>query len=137
MQRHQEFQRRLARQLRVDAAGLATMEYLLRTGPTGPTDVARRLDISTAATTLVLDRLQAAGHLTRSPHASDRRKVLLTPAPRSAAAAQGYVDPLLRAVDALTVSLTASEQAVVANFLDRLTAVYDRAVADLAVDPAD
>lgn len=53
--------------LQVDPAGLAVMDHLVHVGPTTPTDLARRLDASTAATTLVIDRLAAGGMSPGSP----------------------------------------------------------------------
>ncbi|WP_125099337.1 MarR family winged helix-turn-helix transcriptional regulator [Leucobacter chromiireducens] len=43
-----------------------------------PKDIARAVDISSASTTKLVDRLIAAGHLVRSPHPSDRRTVSIT-----------------------------------------------------------
>ncbi|MDL9981518.1 MarR family winged helix-turn-helix transcriptional regulator [Microbacterium sp. ASV49] len=38
-----------------------------------PADIARHLRISTASTTTLLDRLEAADHIVRAPHPTDRR----------------------------------------------------------------
>jgi len=42
-----------------------------------PADISRHLRISTASTTKLLDRLSAAGHVTRSPHPTDRRALVV------------------------------------------------------------
>jgi DNA-binding MarR family transcriptional regulator len=43
-----------------------------------PSELARRVGLTPAATTEVLDRLERAGHVERGPHPGDRRKVLVT-----------------------------------------------------------
>lgn len=125
--RQQRFERYLGRRLRVDAAGLAVMDHLVNVGPTTPTDLARRLDASTAATTLVIDRLVAGGHATREPHPTDRRKVIVTPAEHWGATAYEHVAPVVEGVTDAAAELSPREQAVVAAFLERIVGVYDDA----------
>ncbi|MFE2377331.1 MarR family winged helix-turn-helix transcriptional regulator [Streptomyces sp. NPDC059398] len=124
----QRFERHLSRRLQVDPAGLAVMDHLVHTGPTTPTDLARRLEASTAATTLVIDRLAAGGHVTRQPHPTDRRKVIITPAEHWEATAYEHVAPLVHGVTAAAEALAPEEQAVVAAFLRRIVGVYDEAI---------
>jgi DNA-binding MarR family transcriptional regulator len=114
--RQQRFERYLGRRLHVDAAGLAVMDHL-----------ARRLDASTAATTLVIDRLVAGGHATREPHPTDRRKVIVTPAEHWGATAYEHVAPVIEGVSDAAAELSPGEQAVVAAFLERIVGVYDEA----------
>lgn len=124
----QRFERHLSRRLQVDPAGLAVMDHLVHAGPTTPTDLARRLDASTAATTLVIDRLAAGGHVTRQPHPTDRRKVIITPAPHWETTAYEHVAPLIQGVTAAAEALAPDEQATVAAFLRRIVGVYDEAI---------
>ncbi|WP_371603622.1 MarR family transcriptional regulator [Streptomyces sp. NBC_01220] len=125
--RQQRFERSLCRRLHMDAAGLAVMDHLVNVGPTTPTDLARRLDASTAATTLVIDRLVAGGHALREPHPTDRRKVIVTPAEHWGATAYEHVAPVIDGVTDAAAELSPDEQAVVAAFLERIVAVYDDA----------
>lgn len=125
--RQQRFERYLSRRLHVDAAGLAVMDHLVNVGPTTPTDLARRLEASTAATTLVIDRLVAGGHATREPHPTDRRKVMVTPAEHWGATAYEHVAPVIEGVTDAAAELSPREQAVVAAFLERIVGVYDDA----------
>src|SRR3954452_22635612 len=53
---------------------MLAMEHLMP-GPLGPAEVARRLEVSTAASTGIVDRLVARGHVERQPHPADRRRV--------------------------------------------------------------
>ncbi|MGW1407332.1 MarR family winged helix-turn-helix transcriptional regulator [Streptomyces sp. NPDC002403] len=125
--RQQRFERHLGRRLRVDAAGLAVMDHLVNVGPTTPTDLARRLDASTAATTLVIDRLVAAGHARREPHPTDRRKVIVAPAEHWEAMAYEHVAPVIQGVTEAAADLSPQDRAVVAAFLRRVVGVYDGA----------
>lgn len=43
-----------------------------------PGSLAEHLDISTASTTKLLDRLEKAGHIVRAPHPTDRRALMIT-----------------------------------------------------------
>jgi DNA-binding MarR family transcriptional regulator len=124
--RHQEqFSRNLARLLAVDAAGLATMEHLMFAGPATPTELARELEISTAATTLVIDRLEAVGHVTRSPHPTDGRKIVVTAAASSVDTALGYLQLLIDGLEEVAESLPERDRAIVANYLGRTNEVFE------------
>ncbi|MEU1129194.1 MarR family transcriptional regulator [Streptomyces sp. NPDC005900] len=113
--------------MHIDPAGLAVTDHLVGTGPATPSELARELSTSTAAMTLVIDRLVEGGHVNRRPHPSDRRKVLVTPAEHWEQAAFEHVEPLVTGIAEITGSMTAEEQATVATFLERAVAAYDRA----------
>lgn len=125
--RQQRFDRYLASELGVDAPGLEAMDHLIAAGPATPTELARRLGISTAATTLVLNRLEEAGHIRRDRHPSDGRKLIVTAAQSSADRAYARVLPMIEGVEQLIEGLSAPERATVQKFLDGLVAVYDQA----------
>lgn len=118
------FQKHVGHSLSVNDTDLAAMEHLMTNGPLTPSDLARRLDISTAATTVVVDRLAALGHVHREPHAHDRRKVIVVPAPASVRAAYETLVPMLEGVATVTARLTPSDRAVVTHFLTDVIGVY-------------
>ncbi len=126
--RQQRFERHLARRLAVDPIGLEAMDHLIASGPATPTELARRLEISTAAMTLVLNRLEDAGHVRRDRHPSDGRKLVVTAAQDSADAAYALVLPLIDGVEELTAGMDAEQRATVQAFLDRLIGIYDEAI---------
>ena len=127
----QQFERNLARRLAVDAAGLAAMERLVRVGPATPTELAHHLEISTAATTLVINRLEASGHVTREPHPSDGRKIVIRPSSASATTAGDHVALLMEQTAQLDASLSAEERELVFGFLDRVLGIYKEANGEL------
>lgn len=96
---------------------------------TTPTELARQVQVSTAAMTLVLDRLEAAGHVTRGPHPTDRRKVSIRAATASVRWAQDIVAPLIDGVEAVVSDLDAADRAVVSTFLAGILRVYDEVLA--------
>jgi DNA-binding MarR family transcriptional regulator len=88
-----------------------------------PSELARKLDITTASATELLDRLARAGLIERQPHPTDRRKILvgLTPA------AQAAVTAVYRRLDDVLADARppdAQARAAVADFLrDAATAL--------------
>lgn len=125
--RQQRFEQHLAAELAVDRTGLEAMDHLMTSGPTTPTELARGLGISTAAMTLVLNRLESAGHLRREPHPTDRRKLVVSASEESSDRAWGHVAPLIGSVEALIESLGEPERAAVESFVRGLLAAYDDA----------
>lgn len=123
--RQQAFERAIARRLSIDTHGLEAMDHLISAGSLTPTDLAHRLDISTAAMTLVLNRLEDSGHVRRERHPSDGRKLLVIPSEESARDAQQMVLPLIDGVEVLIASMNENEQAIASHFLDELIRIYD------------
>ena len=61
----------------IGAREAAALGELFVDGPLTPTDLAARLNVTTAAVTELADRLEHASHLSRAQHPTDRRRVLL------------------------------------------------------------
>ncbi|TFB85912.1 MarR family transcriptional regulator [Cryobacterium algoricola] len=122
------FERQVGQALAVNPTDLSAMEHLISAGSLTPSELSRRLDISTAATTLVVDRLVALGHARREAHASDRRKVVVLPAAKSVAMAVGALMPVIGGVATVTRDLPPEERAVIARFLSRVLEVYHGAL---------
>lgn len=126
----QRFRRQMQDVLGVDSSGLNAMIHLASLGSDSPTAIAGVLETSTAATTLVLNRLEAAGHVSRLPHPTDRRKVVVAPAQESLATAYECVRPIIDGIDQVSASLTPAERSTVAGFLEAVVHVYERALRD-------
>jgi DNA-binding MarR family transcriptional regulator len=123
----QRFQRFLAAQIAVDDLGLETMDHLMSTGPATPTELARKIEVSTAAMSLVLGRLEDAGHVRRERHPTDGRKYVISPTDESVRAAYGHVLPLIEGMEEAIARTDEADRAVIVRFLDDLLAVYDDA----------
>ena len=87
-----------------------------------PGMIAEHLAISTASTTKLLDRLAAAGHITRSPHPSDRRAVVITVNPEAHTEVQETVGRLHARRFQVAAKLQPHEREIVIRFLDELAA---------------
>ena len=111
-------------ELDVNRRDFEAMQHLVMSGPLSPTEIARRLDVSTAAATLIVDRLAAIGHVTRQPHPSDRRGVLVVPNPASVERAMARILPLISGVDRVLDDFTGDEQGVITQYLARVVGVY-------------
>ncbi|MGL4257506.1 MAG: MarR family winged helix-turn-helix transcriptional regulator [Microbacterium sp.] len=118
------FEKRLQSHLTVNPTDLEAMEHLLSSGPLGPSELARRLHISTASTTTMVDRLVALGHVTREPHPTDRRGVLVVPTDTSRRAAMSVLMPMILGVDAVLDRYTAEERAVITSYLAEVVDEY-------------
>lgn len=93
----------------------------------GPSDLARRLHLTTGAMTAVLDRLAERGHVAREPHAADHRKVSLRLTESARHAARSELGPMVDEIVALGERLSPRERAVAGRFLDELTTIVARA----------
>jgi DNA-binding MarR family transcriptional regulator len=84
-----------------------------------PKVLAGRLRISTASTTILLDRLSAAGLVERRPHPTDRRSLTIH---LTQDLGERYVaDPLTEALHRAARDLPPSDAAVITAFVNTLT----------------
>ncbi|MCW4385623.1 MarR family transcriptional regulator [Salinibacterium sp. SYSU T00001] len=123
-----DFQAHLGRELTVNSTDLQAMQYLIQRGPMSPTALARALDISTAATTVVVDRLVKVGHVTREAHPTDRRAVVVVPAPQSIASAMAALTPMVRSIDRVIQSFSEEERDTITEYLRRVVDVYRESI---------
>jgi len=119
-----DFERHLGRELTVNPTDLEAMEELIRDGALSPTELARRLGISTAAVTTVVDRLSAVGHVTREPNPADRRGVLVVPSPASVQKAMATLMPMILGMDRVLGEFDESERSTITAYLGRVADTY-------------
>lgn len=119
-----DFERALAGELAINATDLTAMEHLIASGPLSPTALAERLELSTAAVTTVIDRLEASGHAHRAPNPEDRRGTLVVPEPASIGRAMRRIVPMVTAVDDAIRAFPPDEQAVIVRYLDSVVEAY-------------
>lgn len=92
-----------------------------------PGMIADHLRISTASTTKLLDRLESAGHVTRAPHPTDRRAVIVTVNPAAHAEVEEKVGAMHAKRFEVARRLTPEERTIVIRFLDELAATRNPA----------
>jgi DNA-binding MarR family transcriptional regulator len=122
-----DFEADVAAALSVNRTDFDAMQHLVQSGALSPSEIARRLGVTTAAATAIVDRLVTAGHASREPHPTDRRGVLVKPTPSSAARAMGHIEPLILGVDRVLDDYTPEEQATITGYLRRVVASYAEA----------
>ncbi len=112
---------RMARRMGVNVSDMTAILWLSEHGPVGGAELARRLGISTAATTVLVDRLERAGHVERVRDTVDRRRVTLTETAEARAAALRAWLPAIQEIDEVSRSLSESERLFARDLLRRLT----------------
>ncbi|MCU1573268.1 MAG: MarR family transcriptional regulator [Micrococcaceae bacterium] len=115
----QDVQKRLGSRLQVNPTDLEVLQLLILQGPLSPTVLARSLGISTAAATVATDRLVRDGHVSREPHPTDRRSLLVVPQEDSVRQALDYLRPLVEGTDALLAQYSSAEQVAITDYLER------------------
>ena len=76
-----------------------------------------------ASATALADRLERAGHVTRRPHPSDRRRQTLAPTEHAVSEVVAALRPLIGALNSAAAELTPQEAVVVAGFLRQAAAI--------------
>ncbi|WP_311211601.1 MULTISPECIES: MarR family transcriptional regulator [unclassified Arthrobacter] len=124
--RLREAEQRLAdaslRYMKLNQSDMRALHYLIVCANHGviatPGAIASRLNISTASTTKLLDRLERAGHVTRRAHPSDRRALAIAITPETHEAAMRTVGRQQAKRFLAAARLTPDERDTVMRFLD-------------------
>lgn len=116
----------VARRSGLTETELVTLERLVQ-GPVGFAELARLLEVSTAAATGVGDRLEGRGHAVRRAHASDRRRVELHVTDSGREEVLAHLLPMFRDLAAVDAGFSEEEKAVVARYLEGARAAFERA----------
>jgi DNA-binding MarR family transcriptional regulator len=95
---------------------LSALQHLI-TEPLGPAEIARRLEVTTAASTGIVDRLARRGHVERHSHVADRRRTEVRVTDSGREEVLAHLLPMFMALDALDRSFTAEERGVVERYL--------------------
>jgi DNA-binding MarR family transcriptional regulator len=117
----------VARRAGISETELVTLEHLSRE-QIGPAEVARRLEVSTAAATGIVDRLVSRGHVERRPHAADRRRTELVLTASGRQEVVGHLLPMFISLDQLDRGFTEEERSVVERYLRGAVAAFERVV---------
>ncbi|HSK24332.1 MAG TPA: MarR family transcriptional regulator [Egicoccus sp.] len=94
-------------------------------GPMTAGDLARSLELSTGATTRLVDRLERMGHVERTTDDDDRRRRRIAVSPRARATAGGYFGELSRRIERIIDTMDAPDRDIVAAFLAALVATME------------
>lgn len=119
-----------AHDLQVSVPELLALENLDNQGGLGPSELARRLQLSTGAVTALVDRLEVSGHAARTAHPSDRRRVVVTRTSKASADLAEESAPVANQIHGLAERLSDEERQVVGKFLDSFISIVERAAAE-------
>jgi DNA-binding MarR family transcriptional regulator len=104
---------------RTDVNALALILAAARRGePMSPSALAKELGLSPSATTALIDRLEAVGHVERERPAGDRRRVALHVPEAGLEEGRQMFVPLARAFAESWAGFSPADREVVARFLD-------------------
>jgi DNA-binding MarR family transcriptional regulator len=128
----------LARSLGLTDVEMLALVHVREQRALAPAQIARLLDLSSGGATALVQRLERAGHVVRTPHPTDRRSTLIRlsdqTAGRLAEAQAGFTAGLERTI----APLAETERVTVARFFFDLTALTEEigAVARSRPEPA-
>ncbi len=103
---------------------LAAVRFLLQARQDGhdlsPKELAAKLSISSASTTILIDRLVKSGHARREPHPTDRRALLIQPTENADSEVRSTLNGMHSRMMEAAQSLTEAESDAVITFLQRM-----------------
>jgi DNA-binding MarR family transcriptional regulator len=121
----ENFRLRAARSvLGVGPTEIVALFHLYVEGTSTPTELANRLQITTASVTELADRLGRAGHVRRAPHPHDRRKVVMSLTDSAREAVGEMFGRVAVSTARCTSLLSTDERATVLRFLHDLALAY-------------
>lgn len=125
----------IARRAGLSETELLALQHLSR-DEIGPAEVARRLQVTTAAATGIVDRLVGRGHVERQQHPGDRRRTALVITDSGRREVRDHLVPMFIALDRLDRGLEEGEREVVARYLRSVTTAFERVIEPPESQPA-
>ena len=111
------------------AAGVSHSELValehLTTGSVGPADLARLLEVTTAASTGIVDRLEIRGHVARVAGHTDRRRTEVHLTDSGRAEVRARLMPMFTTLQALDAEFSPAEREIVARYLRGATEAFE------------
>ena len=111
----------LARRTGLSESELHSLRHLLG-GPLGPNDLAHTLGVTSAASSGIVDRLEARGHVSRQPHPTDKRRTVVAISASGRTEVLSQMRPMFEALVAADAKLTDQQRTVVEGYLRDITA---------------
>ncbi len=115
----------LARRAGLTHTEMATLETIMAS-PMGPSEVAQRLGVSTAAASGIVNRLVMRGHAERRGDPVDRRRTEVAVTESGRGELIGHLMPMFVELARLDAGLTDTEREVVQRYLDGACAALRR-----------
>ncbi|MEJ7647679.1 MAG: MarR family transcriptional regulator [Nakamurella sp.] len=115
----------LARRAGLTQTEMTVLESLIE-GPMGPSEMAQRLGVTTAAASGIVDRLVSHGHAERTPHPDDKRRTMVAITVSGREELVGHLMPMFAQMAQLDAGFTDEERAVVRRYLEGSTKAMGR-----------
>ena len=112
----------IAHRLGLNPSEVDAMEHIMG-DPIGPVELSRRLHMTSASSTVLVDRLEQAGHAVREPDPADGRRRVIRPTPSGAGAVYAQIGPMVADLVRAEEGLTGPERAAVVTYLTRVLEV--------------
>lgn len=123
-------QRRSEKAMRMNENDISALRYLLRAserGQTvGPRELADYLGIQSSSITVLLDRLEKAGHIQRSPSPFDRRALIIVPIVPTDEVQRAILGDVREELVEIASDLSPEDAETVVEFIDRLRDAVDQ-----------
>ncbi len=126
-----QFNDLVARKLGVSPTETQCLYVLARFGPATPGEIAKRVNLTSGATTRMLDRLSAAGYIVRNPDPHDRRKVVIAPAGDGIERVAALYAPLNNELSSLLTGFDVSQLGDMARFAREAEEVTARRIREI------
>jgi DNA-binding MarR family transcriptional regulator len=106
----------LARRTGLSESELHSLRHLLG-GPLGPNDLARTLGVTSAASSGIVDRLEARGHVSRQPHPTDKRRTVVVLSDSGRVEGLAQMRPMFEGLVAADARLSDEQRTIVDAYL--------------------
>ena len=120
----------ISREIGISVPEMLALEYLDADGSVGPSELARRLQMTSGAMTALVDRLEENGQVVRERHPADRRRVLVKRTRRADDDLTAEIAPMALQILELAESLDDAERMAVGRFLDGFIAIIESTAAE-------
>jgi MarR family transcriptional regulator, organic hydroperoxide resistance regulator len=118
------FQHSVAEAMGLRVTDAECIDFLQEMGPATAGELAKATRLTTGAITAMIDRLEKAGFVKRSPDPKDRRKVIVTYLPQKHKGIKQNYGALAKAVQTLLSGYTEEQLKFLAMHTNALTEIY-------------
>jgi DNA-binding MarR family transcriptional regulator len=125
----------LARSLGLTDVEMLALVHLGEHGELAPSGIAALLHLSSGGATALVQRLERAGHVTRQPHPTDRRSILIGLSPATANRLADAYAILDERMDSVLAALGDRERAAVTGVFTQLAWQSEALAASLRREP--
>lgn len=121
----------VARRVGINSSDLECLDLILMGGPASAGEIGRRTGLTSGAVTGLIDRLERQQLVERTADPRDRRKVLVKVREDGIGRLSAYFEPMQRAMTAFLAEYDEEQLALIADFIERGTAIAMARVTEL------